>query len=86
MQNDQIVQNIVRLAPADMARLPPSIIATKTFFSSKQPCLSAGTTPTLYLSCFTREIVFFISTFSFYAVLRFLWLTTAESRFAQAGK
>jgi hypothetical protein len=59
MQDDQIGRKIIRLAPADMARLPPSIIPTKIFFSSKQLCLSAGTTPTLNLPCFTREIVHF---------------------------
>jgi hypothetical protein len=31
MQDDQIVQKIVGLVPADMARLPPSIIPTKIF-------------------------------------------------------
>jgi hypothetical protein len=44
------------LAPANMARQPPSIII---ILSSKQPSLSAGTTPTLDLPCFTREIVHF---------------------------
>jgi hypothetical protein len=46
-------------SPSDMARLPPSKIPTKTFFSSKQPRLSAGTTHTLNLPCFTRETVRF---------------------------
>jgi hypothetical protein len=49
----------VGLAPADMTRLPPSIIPTKKF-SSKQPRLLAGTSPTLNLPCFTREIVHFL--------------------------
>jgi hypothetical protein len=48
MQDNQIGPKIVGLAPADMARLPPSIIPTKIFFSSKQPHLSAGTTYTYF--------------------------------------
>jgi hypothetical protein len=43
MQDDQIGPKIVVLAQAEMARQTPSII-TKN--SSKQPRLSAGTTPT----------------------------------------
>jgi hypothetical protein len=50
---------IVRLAPADMARLPPSIITKKNIFGNKQPCLSDGTTPryfeSLNLTCFRLE-------------------------------
>jgi hypothetical protein len=52
MQGDQIGPKVVGLAPADMARLPPNII-TKN--SSKQPSLSAGTTPTLNLPGFTYK-------------------------------
>jgi hypothetical protein len=37
------------------ARLHPSIITKQV--SSKQRSLSAGTTPTLNLPCFTREII-----------------------------
>jgi hypothetical protein len=33
MQDDQIGQKIVGLAPADMARLPPSINPTKIFLA-----------------------------------------------------
>jgi hypothetical protein len=55
MQDDQIGQK-TGLAPADMARLP-HLINTKIVFSSKQPTPSAGTTPTLKLPWFTREIV-----------------------------
>jgi hypothetical protein len=47
MQDDQIGSKIVVLTPADMARLPPSVIPTKKFFSSIQPRLSAGTIRTL---------------------------------------
>jgi hypothetical protein len=48
---------IVDLAPADMEFHS----SNKTMFSSKQPRLSAGTTPTLKLPCFTsRKIVRFI--------------------------
>jgi hypothetical protein len=46
MQDDQIGPKTVGLDPAGMTRLSPSII-TKN--GSKQPCLSAGTTPTLSL-------------------------------------
>jgi hypothetical protein len=46
MQDDQIGSKIVVLTPADMARLPPSVIPT-IFFSSIQPRLSAGTIRTL---------------------------------------
>jgi hypothetical protein len=59
---------IVRLAPADMARLPHSIITKKNIFSSKQPCLSDGTTPRYFeldLLYIGKSSVF-ISTFSFY--------------------
>jgi hypothetical protein len=49
MQDDQIGPKIVGLAPAAMARLPPSIIPTKIFFSIEQPHLLAGTTPTFLL-------------------------------------
>jgi hypothetical protein len=65
MQDNQIGPKIVGLAPADTARLPPSIIPKKYIFSSKQPRLPAGTTPSLNLPCFTRDIVLFINTLSF---------------------
>jgi hypothetical protein len=45
MQNDQISQKYLGLAPADMARLPHLINPKNSIFTSKQP--SAGTTPTL---------------------------------------
>jgi hypothetical protein len=61
MQDDQIGPKITGLTPADMARLPPSIIPAKILLVvCKQPCLSAGTTPTLNLSFFKREIVCFL--------------------------
>jgi hypothetical protein len=41
MPDDQIGTKIAVIAPAGMARLPPSII-TKILFSCKQPSLSAG--------------------------------------------
>jgi hypothetical protein len=44
MQDDQIGPKIIGLAPADTARLPPSITSTK---------------PTLILPCFTRKLVCF---------------------------
>jgi hypothetical protein len=43
---------IMVLAPADMASLPPSIITKKYIIFSKQPSLSAGTIPNLNLPCF----------------------------------
>jgi hypothetical protein len=55
MQDDQIGRKLMGLAPDDMARIPYLIMQT-IVFSSKQPSLSAGTTPTLNLPCFTREI------------------------------
>jgi hypothetical protein len=60
MQDDQIGPKIVGLAPADRARLPPSIITKKKYFCSKQSSQSAGTTPNLKLPCFTWTIVCFI--------------------------
>jgi hypothetical protein len=50
MQDDQIGPEIVGLAPDDMAKLSPFIITKNC---SKQPSLSAGTTTTLNLPCFT---------------------------------
>jgi hypothetical protein len=49
MLDNQIGQKFMGFAPADMARLPHLINTS----------LSAGTTPTLNLSCFTREVVHF---------------------------
>jgi hypothetical protein len=54
MQDHQIGPKIVGSDPADMARLPPSTITNK-YFRNKQPCLPAGTTPTLNLPCFTYK-------------------------------
>jgi hypothetical protein len=56
MPDDQIGPKIVGLTPADMASLHGN---KKYFFSSKQPSLTAVTTPTLNLSCFTRKTVCF---------------------------
>jgi hypothetical protein len=53
MQHDQIGRKFMGLAPADMAR---HLINAK---NSKRPSPSAGTTTTLNLPCFTREIVHF---------------------------
>jgi hypothetical protein len=60
--------------PADLDRLP-HLINTKN--SSKRPSPSDGTTPTLYLPCFTREITSLLlkhspSTHSLDYLLRFL--------------
>jgi hypothetical protein len=63
MQDDQIGPKIAGLAPADMARLPPSIHNSNIFFSCKQPRLSFGTPLTLILPCFTRE------SFNYYIIL-----------------
>jgi hypothetical protein len=49
--------NHVNLTPADMAR--PFNTYKKIVFRSKKPSPSAGTTPTLNLPFFTREIVLF---------------------------
>jgi hypothetical protein len=46
----------MRLAPADKAGLPIQKYK-KIVFSSKRPSLSAWTTLTLNLPCFTREII-----------------------------
>jgi hypothetical protein len=59
--------------PVDMARLPPSII-TENIVSSKQPSLSAVTTPTLKMPCCTMEIVHFWLD-NLLLRLRFLWRT-----------
>jgi hypothetical protein len=58
MPEDQIGQKIVRLTPADMARLP-YLIKYKKVFSFKQLSPSAGITLTLNLPCFTSEIIHF---------------------------
>jgi hypothetical protein len=61
MQDNQIGPKIVGLAPADEARLPPSIIATKIFLVvNNLGSLSAEITPTLNLPCFTGKIVSFL--------------------------
>jgi hypothetical protein len=67
MEDDQIGRKIMGLAPADMARLPPSIIPTKIFFSSKQPHPSTGTTYTYFELAwlYKGNCTFFKSTFSF---------------------
>jgi hypothetical protein len=64
MQGNQIGRKFMRLAPAYMATLP-HLIKKIIYFRSKQPRTSPGTTPTLNLPCFTREILFL--------VLRFPW-------------
>jgi hypothetical protein len=58
MQDNQIGQKFMWLAPADMARLP-HLIDTEKVFGSKRPSPSAGTTPSLNLPSFRREIVHF---------------------------
>jgi hypothetical protein len=67
MQDDQSGPKIVGLAPADMARLPPSIFPTKIFSSSKQTRLSAGTTYTYFEPAllYKGNHPFLGSTFSF---------------------
>jgi hypothetical protein len=46
------------VSPVAKARLPPAIITKK--INSKQPSMSAGTTPTYFeLPCFTRKSVCF---------------------------
>jgi hypothetical protein len=50
----------IGLATADMDRLPHLInTKEKVGFGSKRPSPSAGTTSTLNLPCFTREIAHF---------------------------
>jgi hypothetical protein len=74
MQDDQIGPKIVVLAPADMARISPSIIIKE--ISSKQPSMSAETTPTLNLTCFTFLLDILL------VVLRFLWLSPRRGQSA----
>jgi hypothetical protein len=56
MQDDQIGPKIEGLAPADMARLPPSTIPTKMFcfLEVNNLVCQLGLTPTVNLPCFTR--------------------------------
>jgi hypothetical protein len=53
MQDDHIGPKIVVLGPADMARLPTSIV-TKKYLVVHNLVQSAGTTHTMNLPCFTR--------------------------------
>jgi hypothetical protein len=57
MQDDPIGTKIVVLAPADMARLPPSII-TKKLVVNNLVCYVAGTIHTYLV--YAREIVHFL--------------------------
>jgi hypothetical protein len=62
MQDDQIGPKIVGLAPADMARLPSSIITKK--ISSKQPSPWDGTAPMYFeLALLYKENRLFLFSF-----------------------
>jgi hypothetical protein len=79
-----------------MVRLPHLIKTNIYIFSSKRPCPSAVTTPTLNLPCLTREIVRFFHLL--YIVVQFwspppssfvppkVGKTISELAFAQAGR
>jgi hypothetical protein len=64
------LKTIVVSAPADMAGPPPSITKKKKIWSKKPSSLSARTAPTCV--ALQENPLSFISTFSFYLVLRFL--------------
>jgi hypothetical protein len=64
MQGDQIGPKIVGLGPADMARLPHSIITKIFLIVYKRPNMSDGTTHSSNLPCFTMKIFCFIYPFS----------------------
>jgi hypothetical protein len=74
LRGDRIGPKIEVLASADMVRLLPS----KYIFSSKQPSLSAVTTYTYLL--YKQNRLFLNSIFSFYVVLRFLWMKGASTK------
>jgi hypothetical protein len=58
MQDDRIGPKIAGLAPADSARLLPSII-TKKIVVNNLVCQLGLCTPTLNLPCFTSKIIYF---------------------------
>jgi hypothetical protein len=79
MQDYQIGQKFMGLAPADMASRRHHLINRKKVFISKQPSPPAGTTPTLILPCFT--LFSFDYTFAFHLVVIFLWFLMTSHLF-----